>query len=250
MYGLIGKKLKHSFSEKIFKEKFGDKFQFELIELESIDKLHDFIANHPQLKGFSVTIPYKKEIIPFINILDDVTKKISAVNTVLISRNKNESILSGYNTDVYGFISAYKKLFPVNPKAVGCNNALILGTGGAAYAVKYAFNINGINATMVSRFKTNDEIILYSELSDDIITNNKIIVNATPLGMFPNINLYPNINYKAITNRHLAIDLTYNPEITMFMHKSKENGANVVNGYEMLKQQAIKAWKIWGLINK
>ncbi|PIX32921.1 MAG: shikimate dehydrogenase [Bacteroidetes bacterium CG_4_10_14_3_um_filter_31_20] len=242
MYGLIGKKLGHSFSEKIFKEKFAEKFQFKLIELESIDKLKDFITNHPTLKGFSVTIPYKKEIIPYINILDDVSKRVKAVNTVLIKRTNNSVLLYGYNTDAYGFTKAYKKLFPTN-----CKNALIIGTGGAANAVKYALNIQGINVIMVSRKKKNDDIILFSELSDNIITNNKIIINATPLGMFPNVNLFPDINYKAITNQHLTIDLTYNPVETMFMKKAKEYGAKTINGYNMLQQQAEKAWKIYGL---
>ncbi len=242
MYGLIGKKLGHSFSEKIFKEKFANKFQFKLIELESISNLTNYILDNPMLKGFSVTIPYKKEILPFIDSFDDVSKEINAVNTVLISRNNITFKLKGYNTDEYGFTKAYFQFFPKKNK-----NAIILGTGGAAYAVNYALKKNGIETLMVSRTKTSNGVILYSALSDEMINSNKIIVNATSLGMFPNVDFYPLINYCAFTKEHIAIDLTYNPNETMFMKKAKEFGAKTFNGYSMLQQQAHKAWGIWGI---
>ncbi len=245
MYGLIGKKLGHSFSEKIFKKKFGDYHQFKLIELENINKLQTYILTNPELKGFSVTIPYKKEIIPYISVLDDVSKRVKAVNTVLIKRTNNSILLYGYNTDAYGFTKAYREYIPTN-----CKNAVILGTGGAANAVNYALNKLGIETIIVSRTNCKNNMILYSELSDDIITNNKIIVNATPLGMFPNVNLFPEINYKMFTSQHIAIDLTYNPEETTFMKKAKEYGAKTINGYNMLQHQAEKAWEIWGLTKK
>lgn len=242
MYGIVGEKLGHSFSEKIFKEKFGNSYQFKIIELVNIGKLNKYIVDNPQLKGFSVTIPYKKEIIPFINVLDDTSKEINAVNTVLVSRINNYVLLNGYNTDAYGFTKAYSKYFPEK-----CKNAIILGTGGAADAVNYALKKLGFDTIMVSRSKKSKGIILYSELSDEIIKHNKIIVNATPLGMFPNVDLFPQINYQAFTNQHIAIDLTYNPKETMFLKKAKEFKAKTYNGYNMLQHQAEKAWEIWDL---
>ena len=169
MYGLIGKKLGHSFSAKIFKNKFGNLHKFELIELENINKLLTYISNNPELKGFSVTIPYKKEIIPFIDVLDDVSKEINAVNTVFINITNNSKILYGYNTDVYGFTKAYKEYFSTNHK-----RALILGTGGAADAVNYALRELGIEAILISRTKCKNGVLLYSELTNELIFKSKI----------------------------------------------------------------------------
>jgi len=242
MYGLIGKKLQHSFSKKIFDEHFKNTFNFKLIELDSISELPKFIELHENLKGFSVTIPYKTDIIKYLSYIEPKAKKINAVNTVKIIRENNTIKLNGYNTDVDGFLDAYSSLFPKNSQY-----ALVLGSGGASKAVCYALNSLGIKTLIATRNNTHNNNINYSEIDQKIISECKIIVNATPLGMFPNVQGYPNINYSFLTSQHLAIDLTYNPEITAFMQKSQEFKANVINGYKMLEQQAEYAWKIWNI---
>jgi shikimate dehydrogenase len=243
MYGILGKKLGHSFSAKVFEKQFGKSHEFKIIELESIDVLPEYLNNNIDLKGFSVTIPYKKTIIPFISVLDNISKEIKAVNTIFVKNENEKTKLYGYNTDVYGFTEAYKSYFSKIHK-----NAIILGTGGASDAVNYALQQLGIETLKVSRNKTDNNTITYTQLTDDIISKNKIIVNATPLGMFPNIETFPNINYSAISKDHVAIDLTYNPEETSFMKKARAENATVLNGFKMLELQAKKAWEIWGLI--
>jgi shikimate dehydrogenase len=175
--------------------------------------------------------------------LDNISKEIQAVNTVLIKRINGKIEQLGYNTDVYGFTEAYKQYFQENYK-----NAIILGTGGASDAVNYALQQLGIIAIKISRNKCDNDTITYKQLTDEIIFKNKIIVNATPLGMFPNNDSFPDINYKAISKNHVAIDLTYNPDETTFMKKIKAENAVVLNGFKMLELQAKKAWEIWGLI--
>lgn len=241
MYGLIGKKLTHSYSAVVFEKQFGNLHKFKLIELEKIQDFNNYL--NEDFKGFSVTIPYKKSIIPYISYLDNITKEIKAVNTVKIVRNNNKLELFGYNTDVYGFTEAYKQYFNSNIK-----NALILGTGGASDAVDYALKQLGIKTLKISRNKTDFDTIKYSQLTDEIIFDNKIIINATPLGMYPNTETFPEINYKAITKDHITIDLTYNPEKTTFMKKAEAENARAFNGFKMLELQAKKAWEIWGLI--
>lgn len=243
MYGLIGKKLSHSYSAIVFQKQFGNSHEFKLIELEKIQDFINYLKHNNDLEGFSITIPYKKSIIPYLSYLDNVTKEIQAVNTVKIVRKNSKLELFGYNTDVYGFTEAYKQYFNSNIK-----NALILGTGGASDAVNYALKQLGIKTLKVSRDKTNSDTITYSQLTDEIIIENKIIVNATPLGMFPNTETFPDINYTAITKDHIAIDLTYNPEKTAFMKKAETENAKAFNGFKMLELQAKKAWEIWGLI--
>ncbi len=243
MYGLIGKKLSHSYSALLFKEKFGTMFPFELIEIDNIIDLTRYIDNHPDLKGLSVTIPYKKEIIPYLTYIDPVADECGAVNTIKIDKPKGKTVLSGYNTDVYGFMEAYKDFFPAGNK-----NALILGTGGAAVAVAYALRNLEINVTFVSRIYKSEKIISYKEITENLIKKNKLIVNTTPLGMFPEINMNPDICYSAIGDQHIIIDIIYNPETTLFMQKCMDQGAAAYNGMEMLKKQAHKAWEIWELI--
>jgi shikimate dehydrogenase len=243
MYGLIGKKLSHSYSAILFEEKFGKTPSFQLIEIENINDLPEFIDKNPALLGFTVTIPYKKEIIPFIFELDEIAKECGSVNTVTVKRLEGKKILTGYNTDVYGFTEAYKNII-----TKACKKALILGTGGASSAVSYALKHLGIETLLVSRSKKMQGIITYSELSPEIISEHKLIINTTPLGTFPKINECPEICYSVIGKEHVVIDIIYNPEITLLMQKAELQKAKVFNGYQMLKNQAIKAWQIWGLV--
>jgi len=243
MYGLIGKKLTYSYSAKVFEKYFGKSIEFKLIELESIQQLPEYLINNHQLYGFSVTIPFKKSIIPYISVLDNISKEIETVNTVHLKKIKDKVELYGYNTDVYGFTQAYQQYFPVD-----CKNAIILGTGGASAAVNYALQKIGIKTIKVSRTKNENGIITFSELTDKIISQNKIIINATPLGMYPNVENYPPIIYNALNSEHVIIDLNYNPEETTFMKMAKIQNAKIYNGYQMLEYQAKKAWQIWGLV--
>jgi shikimate dehydrogenase len=243
MYGLIGKKLSHSYSAILFGEKFGNEFGFELIEIDNIIDLTRYIDHHPELKGLSVTIPYKKEIIPYLSSIDPIAEECGAVNTVSIIKQKDKTLLHGYNTDVYGFSEAYKKFFPSENK-----NALVLGTGGAAVAVAYALRKTGMNVTFVSRMHKSEKIISFKELTKNLISENNLIVNTTPLGMFPKITDYPDICYSAIGPQHVVVDIIYNPETTLFMQKCMDQGAVAYNGLDMLKKQAEKAWEIWGLV--
>jgi len=243
MYGIIGKKLSHSYSAILFEEKFGKKNPYSLIELENINDLPRFIEENPDMKGFNVTVPYKKEIIPLISELDEVALDCGSVNTVQIIKSNNKNKLFGYNTDVFGFEEAYKSIIPSS-----CKKALIIGTGGASSAVSFALKKMNIETTFISHTKKSSDTIYCSQLSPKDVSEHKLIINATPLGMFPNINEHPEICFSAITNEHVVIDLIYNPQWTVFLQKAKLQQAKVYNGLEMLKNQAKKAWQIWGLI--
>ena len=243
MYGIVGKKLSHSYSAKLFEEKFGATYPFKIIEIDKISDLNLFIENNPSLKGFNVTIPFKKEIIPLLTEMDDISESCGSVNTVVIDRKNGKISLKGYNTDVSGFYESYKNVFPL-----GCEKALVLGTGGASNAISYALKLASIETLFVSRSGGKLITITYAELSPKIIKDYRIIINTTPLGMFPNTNACPEICYSAIGENHVVIDIIYNPECTLLMQKAQTQHAMVYNGYQMLQKQAIKAWQIWGLI--
>ncbi|HLW33557.1 MAG TPA: hypothetical protein VKX40_14940, partial [Aequorivita sp.] len=196
-FGLIGKYIDYSFSRKYFSEKFEKEnlpHTYENFDIESIDQFADVISKNPELKGLSVTIPYKEEIIPFLDHLDKEAAQIGAVNTIAISSG---NILTGFNTDHYGFQKALAPFLPLNKKT-----ALILGTGGASKAIAYAIEKLGFQYTFVSR-KKNSKFLLYSELDKKIIENNLLIINCTPLGTFPNIKDCPPIPYQFLTSDHL-----------------------------------------------
>ncbi len=238
MYGLIGKKLAHSFSAKYFDEKFKKEninADYRLFEIEDINRLPELLQKHSTLKGLNVTIPYKEKVIPLLDEVQKDAQEINAVNCIKIENGK----LIGYNTDYIGFIESIK-LFP----AIKDYKALILGTGGAAKAIVYALEILGIEWSLVSSSqKTNS--YQYEELNKQIIDTHCLIVNTTPLGMFPNLEEYPKIPYQYLSKNHILYDLIYNPEITRFMQFGKENNATVINGYAMLVAQAEESWKIW-----
>lgn len=242
MYGLIGKKLGHSFSEKFFTNKFakeGIDETYKLLPIPSIDHLPKLIEEFPELKGLNVTIPYKQEVIPYLTSLSPEAHKIGAVNVILIERKLDKLSLKGYNSDCIGFKDSIKKLLRPDIK-----KALILGTGGASKAVEYVLKDLGIIVTFVSRNPIDNQVS-YKELNNNIISENLLIINATPLGMFPEISKFPPIPYEFLTPRHICYDLVYNPGITEFMKKSKKYGAKIKNGLEMLEKQALVAWRIW-----
>jgi len=242
-YGLIGFPLSHSFSKKYFTEKFTNEgiadHQYELYAIENIKSLPDLLTNNESISGLNVTIPHKVSILPFLNEIDEAAEKIGAVNCVCVKRFQGETYLKGFNTDAYGFL---KSLHPLlQPQHT---RALIFGDGGAAKAVKYVLEKLGIEFKVVVR-KPTENAILYAELTPEILSSHKLLINTTPLGMSPNVDTYPEIDYSQITDQHLAYDLVYNPLETAFLTKAAANGAIIKNGLEMLHQQAEKAWAIW-----
>ncbi len=245
-YGLVGYPLEHSFSAKYFAEKFVlnkiDDAEYDLFPIANIEELPSFIKNDNDLHGFNVTIPYKETIIPFLDDVDPEAEKVGAVNVVKIFRDSGEIRKVGFNTDVIGFRKSIYPFLKANMK-----KALILGTGGGAKAVAYGLMRNGIESHFVSRYPEFDDDFSYTDLNEEIINNHKIIINCTPLGTFPKENTYPDIPYQFIGSDHLLFDLVYNPSETLFMLKGKQNGAVVVNGYEMLRLQADEAWAIWNM---
>ena len=242
-YGLIGYPLTHSFSKRYFTEKFGNEnidSTYENFEIDNIAKFPDIIKNNPELVGLNVTIPYKEQVIPYLDELNDSAKEIGAVNTVKIIRTATGIGLKGFNTDTFGFETSLKPLLKDHHK-----KALILGTGGASKALKYVLTKLGIEFISASIEELKDNEIRYEEIDEQMVKERLLIINATPLGTYPKIETFPNIPYQFITDKHLLFDLVYNPEITQFMSKGIQKGATVKNGYEMLLQQAIKAYQIW-----
>lgn len=241
-YGLIGHPLGHSFSQKYFTDKFlreGIDAEYLNFDIEDITDLKFVLQDNLYLAGFNVTIPYKREIIPFLDHIDPLAKEIGAVNTVKVSQKVGKTVLTGFNTDILGFMESIRPHLKTYH-----TNALILGTGGASKAVAAALKKLGINYTFVSRNPAPGQLG-YDTLTEDVMSRNKVIVNCTPLGTFPANDTFPALPYRFITDRHLCFDLVYNPPLTKFLEKSAEQGAEIVNGAEMLRIQADEAWKIW-----
>lgn len=236
-YGVIGFPLSHSFSPEYFKQKFIKEniaATYTAFPIEDLNQIRSLV-NEKNLSGFNVTIPYKEKIISLLDSLNDEAKEIGAVNCVKVANDK----LTGFNTDAYGFQIALNDVMKSKPE-----NALVLGLGGAARAVKYVLKKSGINFISVVREKSKGDL-LWNELTEKIISENLLIINCTPLGMFPNEKSFPPIPYSAITEKHLLFDLVYNPAETLFMKNGKEKGATVSNGLRMLELQADKSWEIW-----
>ncbi|MCD8555350.1 MAG: shikimate dehydrogenase [Bacteroides graminisolvens] len=242
-YGLVGYPLKHSFSIGYFNEKFSsEKIEAEYInfEIPDINNFPEIIEANPNLHGLNVTIPYKEKVIPYLDELDKQTAAIGAVNVIKIIRNKGgKPKLIGYNSDIIGFTQSIQPLLQSHHK-----KALILGTGGASKAVFHGLKNLGIEAKFVSR-TARFGMLTYEELNAEIIKEYTIIVNCTPVGMYPKVDACPDIPYEAITSEHLLYDLLYNPNITLFMKKGEVKGAVTKNGLEMLLLQAFAAWEIW-----
>jgi shikimate dehydrogenase len=237
-FGLIGKDISYSFSKKYFTQKFINEglnnCSYENYDISSISELLEVI-NDTKIKGLNVTIPYKESVIELLNHIDPIAKKIGAVNTIKIDKQNK---LLGYNTDYIGFKQSLESNIS-NQK-----RALILGTGGASKAIVYALKTLNIKTLLVSR-KKREESITYEDISNQIIKDHTIIINCTPLGTYPNIEECPKIPYQYITERHLCYDLIYNPIKTKFLILSEKEGASIINGNEMLENQAIESWKIW-----
>ena len=243
-YGLIGYPLRHSFSIGYFNEKFkAENIDAEYInfEISNIGKFIEVIEENPNLCGLNVTIPYKEQVIPFLDELDKDTAKIGAVNVIKIVRlPKGKVKLIGYNSDVIGFTQSIEPLLQPHHK-----KALILGTGGASKAVYHGLRNLGIESTFVSRTKKDKKFLTYEELAPDVMASHTVIVNTTPVGMFPKVDFCPDIPYGQLTPDHLLYDLLYNPNETLFMKKGRTQGAVTKNGLEMLLLQAFAAWEIW-----
>ncbi len=253
-FGLIGFPLTHSFSEKYFAEKFLREnisdVSYNLFPIDSIDKFPELISANPNLAGLNVTIPYKEIVIPFLDELDETAKAVGAVNTIIITRPSppfssvpRPFFIKGFNTDVHGFRQSIKPFL-----TSAHERALILGTGGASKAVEYVLKQIGVDCIFVSREKKNlpgKTILTYEELNSYVIDSCKLIVNCSPVGTFPNVHEYPKLPYESITKEHLLYDLIYNPAETEFLKRGKAGGSEIMNGLDMLKMQAEKAWEIW-----
>jgi len=240
-FGLIGYPLSHSFSPAYFSKKFNKEgisdCLYEAFPIKSVEELPSLLAGNPELEGLNVTIPYKKEIIPFLHQSTEAVKQTGACNCIKI-RN---GILTGYNTDVTGFEkSLLTDLKPTQTKA------LILGTGGAAAAVEFVLKRLHINFLFISRkSRPEKNILAYEEISSETINEYKLIINTTPLGMYPDADNCPDILYENLTKEHYLYDLIYNPSETLFLKKGAEKGAITKNGSDMLVIQAEESWKIW-----
>jgi len=239
-FGLLGRHISYSFSRVHFTKKFEDErlpHTYENFDIESISEFPAILKNNPNLVGLNVTIPYKEQIIPFLDELDIKAKAIGAVNTISIS---NSGKLIGYNTDCYGFKKSIKPYLKPHHK-----NALILGTGGASKAVAYTLKELNINFEYVTRSFNSLAKFTYSDLTESIINSYTVIINCTPVGTHPNINDCPDIPYNGISKDHLLYDLIYNPLQTKFLALGESKGAITCNGLKMLEFQAEKAWEIW-----
>lgn len=236
-FGLLGKNISYSFSKNYFTKKFVilelDNYKYFNFDIQNINEFPEIIANG--VKGLNVTIPYKEQVLDFLDEIDEDAAKIGAVNTIKITNNK----LKGFNTDVYGFEESLKPLLKTHH-----TKALVLGTGGASKAVIFVLKKLSIDYLVISRNPVKNQI-KYEDITKEILKEYSIIINCTPLGTYPDVDNCPDIPYHAITDRHLLYDLIYNPAKTKFLSKGKERGATIYNGLSMLELQAEKSWEIW-----
>ena len=244
-FGLIGHPLSHSFSKSFFEEKFQreglDNYSYHLFDILNLsNEFPELIKNRPNLVGLNVTIPYKEQVIPFLNRLDQSAEKVGAVNVIQII----EKELIGYNSDYYGFKNSLLEWFGSKTPP---DKALVLGSGGASKAVIAALKDLNIDYQIVSRKPNTDGQVSYEQvdLQPSLIQKHRLIINTSPVGMYPNSDACPKIPYQNLTREHWLYDLVYNPEVTRFMELGIEQGANTKNGLEMLHLQAEKSWEIW-----
>lgn len=240
-FGLIGMPLTHSFSKRFFTEKFSKEnidAQYSLYELPNIDDFENVLKNDA-LCGINVTIPYKEQVMAFLDELDETASEIGAVNVIKFIRGNGRLRLKGYNSDAIGFENALRPFLQPYHK-----NALILGTGGASKAIDYTLNKLGIKTTFVSR-TAKPGMLTYEQLDEMVMTKNLLIVNASPVGTYPHSDKCPDIPYQFLTDKHFLFDVVYNPAETLFLKKGKERGAQGLNGEAMLVGQALAAWEIW-----
>lgn len=241
-YGLIGYPLGHSFSIGFFNEKFeneGIDAKYINFEIPNIEALPEVLASNPELRGLNVTIPYKEKVISYLDTVSPEARAIGAVNVIRVDHKGDDVILKGFNSDVIGFTKSIEPLLEKFHK-----KALILGTGGASKAINYGLKSLGLETVFVSRYER-PGTIQYKDITADVVKEYNVIVNCTPLGMYPKIDECPDLPYEAMDNHNIIYDLIYNPDQTLFMKKGKANGALVKNGLEMLLLQAFASWKFW-----
>ncbi|TKC05104.1 shikimate dehydrogenase family protein [Pedobacter frigoris] len=242
-FGLIGFPLSHSFSKKFFTGKFQNESitdcEYDLFPIEDVNSLPELIAQHEELEGLNVTIPHKLRVLQFLDEIDEAAADIGAVNCISINRTQGKPHLKGFNTDAYGFESSLLPMLDVHH-----TKALVFGNGGAAKAVKYVLNKLNIPYLIVSRNPDQDGLN-YEGVTPELLKDYTVLINTTPLGMSPNADTFPEIPYDALSDKHLAYDLVYNPEETSFLKKSKNRGAKIKNGIDMLYLQAERSWYIW-----
>ncbi|MBE0649042.1 MAG: shikimate dehydrogenase [Bacteroidales bacterium] len=240
-FGLIGFPLEHSWSPSYFQNRFRElglkTTDYQLFSIKSLDNFSQFLATTPNLRGLNVTIPYKQSILTYLDTIDPAAREIGAVNTITIERSGDDRELTGYNTDADGF--ALSADFSKH------TNALVLGTGGASKAVTWALQKMGISFTLVSRSRYKNRAISYSDVNEAVMESHTLIINTTPVGMFPNTDDFPSLPYRCLTSQHLLYDLVYNPEITAFMKQGMTYGASVQSGLSMLHHQAELALKLF-----
>ena len=243
LFGLIGYPLEHAFSGKYFADKFEQEgindCEYRLFPLPRIEEMTSLLIQYPNLEGLNVTIPYKEAVKNYLHTMDGEAFEVGAVNTIKIYPQGKDRHLKGFNTDIHGFRESLMPL--LNPAH---EKALILGSGGASLAVKHVLEKLGISYWIVSR-KPGADRITYENLDAQLISECKLIINTTPIGMYPDVQNCPPIPYEGIGNSHLLYDLVYNPATTTFLREGKERGATIKNGLEMLEQQAEKSWEIW-----
>ena len=241
-YGLIGFPLGHSFSVSFFNEKFTNEninARYINFEIPQIDELPEILASNPELKGLNVTIPYKQKVISYLDDISPEAKSIVAVNVIRITHKGKNPILKGFNSDVIGFTRSIEPMLEKFHK-----KALILGTGGASKAIEYGLNTLGLETLFVSRTKR-DGCITYDEVTSELVKEYNVIVNCTPVGMYPKADSCPDLPYEAMGSHNILYDLIYNPDETLFMKKGAEHGATTKNGLEMLLLQAFASWDFW-----
>ncbi len=242
-YGLIGYPLGHSFSISYFNQKFADEginAKYENYEIASIDELTEILDSTPDLRGLNVTIPYKEKVIPFLDSISPEARAIGAVNVIRVTHEKNKTILKGFNSDVIGFTQSIEPMIDKKWH----KKALILGTGGASKAISYGLKSLGIEPIFVSRYER-PNTIQYDKITPEVVKEYNVIVNCTPIGMYPKTDECPDLPYEAMDNHTILYDLIYNPDQTLFMRKGEEYGAEVKNGLEMLLLQAFASWEFW-----
>jgi shikimate dehydrogenase len=244
-FGLIGHRLGYSFSRNFFTEKFAlenlPEHEYLNFELDSIDEFPGIFDQWKNICGLNCTIPYKQQIMQFLDEIDSEAEQIGAVNTVKITWQNGKRHLKGFNSDIYGFEHSLQSMLEPKHK-----KALILGTGGASKAIKYILEklqIGYLSASIEEQLFENE--IRYSQINYELLKEHLIIIHATPIGTFPNVDNCPDIPYQSITPDHVLFDLVYNPQETLFLKKGKARGAKTKNGMEMLHLQAIRSWEIW-----
>ena len=241
-YGLIGYPLGHSFSIGYFNERFeNENIDAEYInfEIPTIDDLPEVLASNPQLKGLNVTIPYKEKVLPFLDSVSPEARAIGAVNVIRVTHKGNKVTLKGFNSDVIGFTKSIEPMLEKHHK-----KALILGTGGASKAINYGLKSLGLETVFVSRYER-PGTIQYESITPEVVKEYNVIVNCTPLGMYPQSDVCPKLPYEALDSHNILYDLIYNPDQTLFIKNGLAHGAQVKNGLEMLLLQAFASWEFW-----